>query len=81
VWTTATSGNGVYVFGNQEPGNYTVVETNPGEYPTNLLNQYFTNDLDPTDSDTPGNITIGVRRKHGATDDGNYFVESEGIGV
>ncbi|KAI2514321.1 protein of unknown function DUF11 [Fragilaria crotonensis] len=76
VSTTVTNGNGIYVFDNVEPGNYTVVETNPDEYPADLFDKDFTNDSDPTDSDTTVDNIIGVTVQPGETDDGNNFMDS-----
>ncbi|KAI2514176.1 protein of unknown function DUF11 [Fragilaria crotonensis] len=81
VSTTVTNGNGIYVFDNVEPGNYTVMETNPDEYPANLLDQDFTNDSDPTDSDTTVDNIIGVTVQPGETDDGNNFVDSDNASI
>ncbi|KAI2514320.1 oxidoreductase [Fragilaria crotonensis] len=81
VATTVTNGNGIYVFDNLEPGIYTVVETNPVEYPANLLDQDFTNDSDPTDSDTTVDNIIGVTLQPGETDDGNNFVDSDNASI
>ena len=67
VQTTTTDSNGVYVFENLEPGDYTIVESNSPEYPGDLRDFDTSPDGDVADSDKTTDNKIGgddqTRRK------------------
>jgi len=77
IETTKTNAQGNYEFQDVEPGEYTVRETNPVEYPANIMDQDTTRDGDPTDMDTVVDNLIGVKLSPGETDGGNDFIDGD----
>jgi uncharacterized surface anchored protein len=76
VQTTTTDSNGVYVFEDVEPGDYTLVESNLSEYPGDLRDFDTIPDGDTADSDKTTDNIIGVTIKPGESDVGNDFVDT-----
>ncbi len=75
VGSTTTAADGSYSFTGLQPGNYTVVETQPAGLDS-VLDQDQTPDGDPQDADTTVDDTVGVNLTPGETDTGNNFIES-----
>ena len=69
-----TAADGSYSFTDLEPGDYTVVETQPTGY-ISVSDQDQQPDGDPQDTDTSVDDEIGVNLIPGETDAGNDFVE------
>jgi len=76
-YTTRTGSDGYYEFTELAAGEYTVVETNPLEYPENVSNRDESPDGDVADSDTAVNNKIGVTLNAGEHDENNNFVDSK----
>ena len=76
--TTVTDSNGTYVFAGVPPGNYSVVETNPDDYPKDISDYDTVNDTvsDSFDSDTTVDNIVGVTLRPGEVDSGNDFADS-----
>jgi hypothetical protein len=73
--TTSTGTDGGYSFEKLLPGNYTVTETNPPDYPGDESDSDATNDGDEKDTDKSVDNKIEVTVEPGEKDDGNNFVD------
>jgi hypothetical protein len=74
--TTMTDVDGYYEFTDLEAGEYTVVETNPVEYPENVSDQDNSPDGDVVENDTTVDNKIGVTLTAGEHDENNDFVDT-----
>ena len=77
VATTTTNPDGTYTFPNVVPGVYTVIETNPTGYPSNVRDYDTIPDGDVGDTDTIPDNSILVTLEPSEEDKGNHdFVDS-----
>ena len=76
--TTVTDSSGRYMFEGIPAGNYSVVETNPDDFPKDMSDYDTINDTvaDSFDSDTTVDNIVGVTLMPGEVDAGNDFVDS-----
>ena len=77
IKSTLTGANGAYAFEEIPPGTYTVVETNPSSFPTNISDKDNSPDGDPTDGKNDIDNVIGVKLDAGETDSDNDFVDAK----
>jgi protocatechuate 3,4-dioxygenase beta subunit len=77
VGTTTTGAGGDYEVGGLPPGEYTVVEVNPADYPTDISDQDKSPDGDAAEN-TTGTVVdneIHVTLQPGEAENGNNFID------
>jgi SdrD B-like domain len=77
IGTAATNAAGAYVFDDIEPGQYTVVETQPKAYPNSVSDYDEDPESDAGDADKTVDNNISVTLTAGEDDKANNFVDSD----